>query len=1074
MPRDIYDQWFANYRLSLLPSNAGITDVQSNDIPMHGYIALSINSISSLKGNFINHNDKKIFFIVADVPSDNILIGCNDMGRDKLNILRHIDLLFIQNESEPSHQIKKTKVALSDAQFKALEQLHNDFVGHVGIQRLYAMAKDTYPDHNFTVDQVDSFIKTCHTCQKRLSRPYGISPFSLDKGLAHQVFVDVFTVNKLIFLVALYGPTDFLMVVELFSYEAVDTVLGLIQLNSILNFRNVHIKPDPGTNFTAQVTQELAAMSNSEISFGIAASHQSHAYAERAQGIMLYHMSPVIARLKVKYPSETSTRIGVFQSVHIHNALPRNGLGGYTPSQLTYPLHDGDLKIFDAPSSNHPLLHQLVNIQQDMLAVVLEIQKKQQRKHQSSDPFPGSDIHKLIRGDLVLVIHDSVEILPKVAYDKTGPFVFISYDPKTQGVTVQSLISTGNTFVVHSRRVCPFNYDSRFNITPVDIAGLDTSSSFVKELVEHTGDPKHRKDMRFLLRWGNDVTTWESWDKVKSLEALDTYIMSKSPALNSLKTRSKKIASIHAVGVVYSPVLDNAYMLKPDGLLVHDFNNNLSQVSYGGTLEEKRIFQEIVSSYAEVFGPIKSGGFCTAPKVNVHLKPGYDPNSLFRQQFPITDLRKKEAIIALQDKLISTGRLEPCPTPNPKACSPMFGVIDGYEDNGDAIIRGVVDLIHINKAVVIKPLYSVKDPETIFNNISKPYISQFDWTMSFYQCQLDENARELFVIQLLKDLSFWQFTGLPMGFVNSSKELQSIQESIFNQSGQEIYADGIFIATDTFEQHAALLKLTLQQAKDHNVKFKAVKAFINTPDQVMIGRKINSKYRTIDDKSANRIRNMELPLTKAQLMTALGFFNWVRNYTLDYSRVAAPLYQMQTQCGKRLTWTELELNAWEQLLTAASTPLRLFKIVLFLNTYVISDACERGWMLFIYQIEGDDDLDNPINGILDFNNTDFSSYHIIAMDTGSWNSTQRRWKTIEQECYAFYAGITSNEHLLAGLKFNLFTDHQNLVYLKTPSSNKVYRWMVALQAFLMVVLHTPGSKNTLCDAGSRVVVRDST
>jgi hypothetical protein len=345
--------------------------------------------------------------------------------------------------------------------------------------------------------------------------------------------------------------------------------------------------------------------------------------------------------------------------------------------------------------------------------------------------------------------------------------------------------------------------------------------------------------------------------------------------------------------------------------------------------------------------------------------------------------------------------------------------------------------------------------------------------MSFYQCPLEKEARELFVIQLLKDGSFWQFTALPMGFVNSSKELQSIQESIFNQPGQEIYADGVFIATETFEEHCVLLKLTLRQAREHNVKFKGVKAFINTPDQIMIGRKINSTYRTIDDKSANRIHNMELPLNKSQLMTALGFFNWVRNYTPDYSRIAAPLYHMQTQTGKKLTWTELELDAWDQLLKAASNPLRLYQIILYMNTYVISDACERGWMFFIYQIEGDEDLDNPINGILDFNNVDFNSYHIIAMNTGSWNTTQRRWKTIEQECYAFYAGITSNEHLLAGLKFNLFTDHQNLVYLKTPSSNKVYRWMLALQQFLMVVHHTPGEGNTLCDAGSRIVVRET-
>jgi hypothetical protein len=60
------------------------------------------------------------------------------------------------------------------------------------------------------------------------------------------------------------------------------------------------------------------------------------------------------------------------------------------------------------------------------------------------------------------------------------------------------------------------------------------------------------------------------------------------------------------------------------------------------------------------------------------------------------------------------------------------------------------------------------------------------------------------------------------------------------------------------------------------------------------------------------------------------------------------------------------------------------------------------------------------------------------------------------------------EYLIRDVPFELFTDHENLVYLNTPPSNKVLRWKLAIQEYDCSIYWINGELNVVADGLSRL------
>jgi hypothetical protein len=85
------------------------------------------------------------------------------------------------------------------------------------------------------------------------------------------------------------------------------------------------------------------------------------------------------------------------------------------------------------------------------------------------------------------------------------------------------------------------------------------------------------------------------------------------------------------------------------------------------------------------------------------------------------------------------------------------------------------------------------------------------------------------------------------------------------------------------------------------------------------------------------------------------------------------------------------------------------------------------------------------------------------------NATERRWDTIEKECYAIVRALEKFEYLVRDIPFILMTDHANLTYMNIPRSGKVLRWKLSIQEYNFSIVHVEGVRNVMADAFSRML-----
>ena len=97
-------------------------------------------------------------------------------------------------------------------------------------------------------------------------------------------------------------------------------------------------------------------------------------------------------------------------------------------------------------------------------------------------------------------------------------------------------------------------------------------------------------------------------------------------------------------------------------------------------------------------------------------------------------------------------------------------------------------------------------------------------------------------------------------------------------------------------------------------------------------------------------------------------------------------------------------------------------------------------------------------------------YHITFMSK-TLTGAQLNWSVKEKECYAIVYALKRFEYLLRGRHFKLFTDHQNLLYLNSESSQKVIRWRFFVQDYDFELAHVKGQDNIVADQLSRLCPR---
>ena len=209
-----------------------------------------------------------------------------------------------------------------------------------------------------------------------------------------------------------------------------------------------------------------------------------------------------------------------------------------------------------------------------------------------------------------------------------------------------------------------------------------------------------------------------------------------------------------------------------------------------------------------------------------------------------------------------------------------------------------------------------------------------------------------------------------------------------------------------------------------------------------------------DPDKVTAIKNMPKPTTKPEVLTLLGFVNYLSKFLPKLSDVSAPLRELTTDQSK--------FTGAKQHDEAFATIQRLFiqhPVLKFYNieeeVTIQTDASNKGLGAVLLQ-----------NG------------QPVAYASRTLSPTEQRYATIEKECLGIvFACERFNQYLARREQILVETDHKPLesIFKKSLLSApcRLQRMLLRLQRFNLTVKYKPGSQMLLADHLSRAAQHET-
>ena len=525
---DVPFTWYTDHKNNTLVRNNGSDKVLRWDLYLQQfditkkYIKGEDNEITDSWSRLCAVSDKTEYLTLLEemeCPSSEYL----NLMTEKVMTIEEIAILAQPRELNPEV-------------YRKLAKVHNSSVGHLGVERTMAKLKRHGDQWEGMKADIISFIKKCPCCQKmsKLKVPIHTTPFTTASyGLMKKLSMDCIGPLK----ETEDGYTHILVIIDNFSrYACLYALKGVTALEVAANVLT-HIgmfgcpqilQMDNGTEFINETVSEVVKLIDTTSAAILAYSKEENAIVERCNKEVMRHLQAMVFEInkrnawKIYLPlaqriinSEIHSRIGVSP-----NELVFGGKIDLDGGFLTTPIvQSQNVNISNWSSDMINLQNKLVDIAQKRQIEQDEIfiQKRQQ----------NALVTQFRPNSFVLVQYPNsamgTRAPTKLHTHWKGPMRVISN--KGAEYTLLDLVQNKNV-TVHVTRLKEFEHDpARHN--PLEIAAKDYEEDEVEKIIRHTGDPKRKSSMDFLVRWlGYDDSEdlWLPWSALRNNVALHTYL----------------------------------------------------------------------------------------------------------------------------------------------------------------------------------------------------------------------------------------------------------------------------------------------------------------------------------------------------------------------------------------------------------------------------------------------------------------------------------------------------------------------------------------------------------------------
>jgi hypothetical protein len=418
------------------------------------------------------------------------------------------------------------------------DAVHNDIMGHFGVHATLRALQSSGKSWYRMSREVAQWIAECPVCQKY--RLGGKEVVAISSPIASfQIFEELGVdfigplpkddVGNSYICNCVCSTTHYC---ELFAVEAATAVIAAHCLLSVVArygcFRRV--RSDRGSHFVNEVIAEFLRLFEIQHVLTLAERPQANAIVERNGGEVTRHLRALVAQRDLR--AIWSVMLPLSQRIinktwkQVVGASPHQ-LMHWAPTDLDRGILTPHGEAQEIPPLSTEFVSELQRGYERLLDETSEHVTKEQEKLR--EQLLGVLPTVIEIGSLVLVSY-LVRPPSKLAARWAGPFRVIARE--SNSATLEDLTG-GPQKTVDVSRLKPFLLAP--GVDAQAVAAADIGEAQVDSVIAHRGSARKRSTLEFQIQWTDGDITWEPWESVRKLAAVDEYIrMFPGPSLRGL------------------------------------------------------------------------------------------------------------------------------------------------------------------------------------------------------------------------------------------------------------------------------------------------------------------------------------------------------------------------------------------------------------------------------------------------------------------------------------------------------------------------------------------------------------
>jgi transposase InsO family protein len=420
---------------------------------------------------------------------------------------------------------------------------------------------------------------------------------------------------------------------------------------------------------------------------------------------------------------------------------------------------------------------------------------------------------------------------------------------------------------------------------------------------------------------------------------------------------------------------------------------------------------------------------------SIDLLPGAQPKA--HRQFRLTPAEREE-LNSQVEKLIKKQWIQP--SSSAWAAPVLFAPKPGGK------LRLCIDYRSLNNATV-KNSYPLPRIDDIFDALKSPkYFTALDLASGYHQFPVEPKDIPKTAFRTSNGLYEWKV--MPFGLANAPAIFQNAMNSILAKHIAKgfclVYLDDILIFSSCEKEHSKHVDLILTCLDEAQLFCQPAKCKWAQTSLKYLGHIITCDGIKVDPAKVAVVQDWPAPVDKGQLRAFLGLTNYFRKFIPHYATTSSSLTHLTRDVP--FNWTQRCAEAFAALKAC------------LLNAPTLAIPNEA----LVFQVYTDASI-TGVGGVL------IQEGKPVAYCGRKLIPAEVNYSTTEQELLAIVYATQQWRHYLEGPTWELHTDHQPLVWIKTQPhlSRRQTRWLEWLSRFHIEYHYIPGKLNVLADALSR-------